>query len=184
MQIRKRTRGPFNRNIKVCILSFLMIFIYLTTCVSSPHHSKAVPINNWCQKMISASAKSIAIGDLQFRIVKVVFDKTAMGFVPSNMGEDQQVLYVELQMLSDLKETFKNLHMKLTDGTGKRSKAIMLISGSIIQMLSNVIWKGTSSEYRPGKESIVWAYVVSKYQNEFYLNFPTGEVIDLSPLIK
>jgi hypothetical protein len=169
---------------KVSLLSFVMVFIFCKTCILGLDLFPAIPRDKQAPKVIPASKESIGVGGIRFRIVKVAFDKTAIGFVPSKMGEDQQVLYVELQLLSGLKESFKNLDMILTDGSGQKSKAIILVSGNMIQMLSDVIWKGPSSEYRPKNDNIVWAYAVSKCADEFYLNFPKGEVIDLKPMIK
>jgi hypothetical protein len=50
-------------------------------------------------------------------------------------------------------------------------------------MLATVTMKGDSSDYQPGEDNIVWAYVVPKGVDELYLNFPTGEVVDLTPFI-
>ena len=136
------------------------------------------------QKIIPASEESIIEGDFKFRIVKVAFDKTAMGFVPLNMAKDQQILSVELEILSGSKDSFKGLGLLLADGSGKKYEAVIQISGSIILLLSDVILREPPSDYRPEKDTIVWSYMVSKYNNEFYLIFPSGLVVDLCPLIR
>lgn len=135
------------------------------------------------QKAIPASEASISIGDFKFRIVEVVFDKTAMGFTPVNMDKGDQVMFVEFELLAGNKEAFKSLEITVSHGSGQKSKAVILISGGMMQMLATVTMKGVSSDYQPGKDNIVWAYVVPKGVDKLYLNFPTGEVVDLTPFI-
>lgn len=136
------------------------------------------------QKAIPASQSSIMIGDFKFRIVKVVFDKTAMGFVPVDMDESDQVMFVEFELLAGNKEAFKILEIMASFGSGQKSKAFILISGGMMQMLATVTMKGVSSNYQPGEDSVVWAYVVPKSVDKLYLNFPTGDRVDLTPFLK
>lgn len=136
------------------------------------------------QNTIPASKESITISDFRFRVVKVVFDETAMGFVPVDMSADAQVMFVEFELLTSNKEAFKDLEIAVSHNSGHKSKAFILISGGIVQMLSNVTVKGTSSDYQPEEDNILWAYVIPKGANKLYLNFPAGEIVDLAPLIK
>jgi len=136
------------------------------------------------QNAIPASKASITIDDFKFRVVKVFFDETAMGFVPVDMSASDRVMFVEFKLLEGNKEAFKALEISVSHNSGQKSKAFILTSGGIIQMLSSVTVKGTSSDYQPGEDNIAWAYVAPKEVDELYLNFPTGEVVDLAPLIK
>lgn len=135
------------------------------------------------QKAIPTSEASITIGDFKFRIDEVALDKTAMGFAPVNMGKGDQVVFVEFELLAGDKDAFKSLEITVSYGSGQKSKAFILISGGMMQMLATVTMKGNSSDYQPGEYNVTWAYVVPKGVNELYLNFPTGEVIDLRPFI-
>lgn len=134
------------------------------------------------QEATPSSGELIKIGDFKFRVVKVVFDETAMGFVPVNMNADDKVMFVEFELLTNNKESFKALEITVSHSTGQKSKAFILTSGGIIQMLSTVTMKGSSSDYQPGENNISWAYVVPKEVDKLYLNFPSGEVVDLTPL--
>jgi hypothetical protein len=145
--------------------------------------SPVVTADAAAQKAIPALQSSITIGDFKFRIVGVVFDETAMGFVPVDMGADDQVMFVEFELLAGNKEAFKSLEITVSHGSGQKSKAVILISGGMMQMLATVTMKGDSSDYQPGENNIVWAYVVPKGVDKLYLNFPTGEVVDLTPFI-
>ncbi len=140
--------------------------------------------NAQAQKEIPASQSSITIGDFKFRIVRVVFAETAMGFVPVNIDANDQVMFVEFELLAGNKEAFKSLEVIVSHGSGQKSKAFILISGGMIQMLATVTMKGVSSDYQPGEDSVVWAYVVPKSVDKLYLNFPTGNRVDLTPLLK
>jgi hypothetical protein len=135
------------------------------------------------QKAITASKASITIGDFKFRIAKVVFDEAAMGFVPVNMSAGDRVMFVEFELLTSNKEAFKVLEITVAHNSGQKSKAFIMTSGGIIQMLSSVTVKGTSSDYQPGEDNIAWAYVIPKDVDELYLNFPTGDVVNLTPFI-
>ena len=147
-------------------------------------HAVFVSLDRPIQEVIPPPKESITVGEIEFRIVKVAFDKTAMGFVPPKMSEDQQVMFVEIELLSGFKENFKDLDITVSSGFGQKKEAIILASGSIIQILSDVILKGSFSDYQPEKDNIAWAFVVPKSMDELYLNFPTGEIIDLKPFIK
>jgi len=141
------------------------------------------PAGTQAQKIIQASKESIEIGSFKFRIAKVAFDETAMGFVPFNMDEGDQVMFVEFELLSGSKEDFKSLEIRISNGSGLNANAFILISNGMTQMLATVTMRGVSSDYRPEEDSVVWAYVVSKDVDKLYLNFPTGEVVDLTPFI-
>ncbi len=136
------------------------------------------------QKAIPASQSSLTIGDFKFRVVEVVFDQTSMGFVPVDLGASDQVMFVEFELLAGSKEDFKSLEITVSDGSGLKANAFIRISNGMTQMLATVTMKGVSSDYQPGEDNVTWAYVVPKGADKFYLNFPTGEVVDLTPLIR
>lgn len=169
---------------KIAFLLFVFSFVFGATSVLPSTSPSNDLMTIMIQKIIPASEKSITVNNFKFRVVKVAFDKTAMGFVPLNMAKDQKILSVELEILSGSKDSFKGLDLLLADGSGKKYKPIIQISGSIILLLSDVIVKEPFPDYRPETDTIVWSYVVSEHFDEFYLVFPTGLAVDLCPLIK
>ncbi len=136
------------------------------------------------QKTIPSSKSPIAVGDFQFRIIRVAFERTAMGFVPEDMGPTDWLMFVEFELLSGHPANFKKLQIVVSDGRGRKSKPVVLAACGMIEMLSPMTMTNTSSDYRPESTTIAWAYVVPERATVFYLNFPTGEVISLAPLIK
>jgi hypothetical protein len=136
------------------------------------------------QKAIPVSKSAITAGDFKFRVVEVVFDHTAMGFVPVDMDSNDQVMFVEVELLEGKKEDFKKFEITVSDGSGQKTNAFILISNGMMQMLATVTLKGISSDYQPGEDNIAWAYLVPKGSDKLILNFPTGEAIDLSPFLK
>ena len=135
------------------------------------------------QKVIPASQASITIGGFKFRIVEVVFDETAMGFAPVNIGAGDQVMFVEFELLAGSKEDFKSLEVTVFNGSGQKSNAFLLISNGMMQMLAKVTMKGVSSDYKPLEDNVTWAFVVPKGVDKLSLSFSTGEVVDLTPFI-
>jgi hypothetical protein len=151
--------------------------------IALPIDSPVFIADKAAQKAIPALQSSITIGDFKFRIVRVVFDETAMGFVPVDMGAGDRVMFVEFELLAGNKEAFKSLETTVSHGSGQKSKAVILISDGMMQMLTTVAMKGDSSDYQPEEDNIVWAYVVPKGADKLYLNFPAGEIVDLTPFI-
>lgn len=178
---------------RMMLIPFI-VCAFLNAPEVSPHPTKkyralskdflVFTVDTQAQKAILSPKESIAINDFKFRVAKVSFDKTAMGFVPVDMSADNQVMFVEFELLEGNKEVFKGLEISVSHNSGQKSKAFILTSGGIIQMLSSVTVKGISSDYQPGEDNIAWAYVVPKEVDELCLNFPTGEAVDLAPLIK
>jgi hypothetical protein len=174
------------------IQSQIKIFLLLLTAfiqnpsleasmITSARCSLSVP---FMRMNIYDSQESKTIGEFEFRIVEVAFDETAMGFATTDMGKNDKVMFVEFELLSGNKENFKNLEITVTYNQGQESKAVILTSGGLIKMLATVTIKSTPSEFRPKAQNIAWAYVVPKDATGFYLNFPNGDVIDLTPFIE
>lgn len=120
----------------------------------------------------------------RFRVVRVVFDETAMGFVPADLDPASRVMLVELELLSGRRDAFKDLKIRAAYGQGAGTGAIILIAEGMVKMLSTVTMAGRSSDFRPGADNIVWAFVVPRDGADINLEFPSGETLDLSPHIK
>ena len=123
----------------------------------------------------------VAIGGFLFRIARVAFDTTAMGFVPEDMGPKDRLMFVEFELLSGNRDDFMGLAITLDSGRGRRSKAAALISGGMMKALSALTIKSASSRYRPDSTNIAWAFVVREGDRDFFLTFPTGDVVSLGP---
>lgn len=148
--------------------------------MSGPVHQRG----RQTQTAIPASNAAMTIVDFRFRIVGVVFDKTALGLVPVDIAASDRVMLVEFELLSGNRDAFRNLQISLVGPSGQKLNAIIMASNGMIKALTAVTIKSVSSRYQPAKNNIAWAYVVPKGANELFLNFPAGESVDLSPLIK
>jgi hypothetical protein len=136
------------------------------------------------QKAIPASLESIALGGFKFRVAEVAFDETAMGFVPVGLSEGDLMMFVEFELKEGDKNAFKSLEITVSCASGRKSKAVILTSDGIMQMLATVTLRNSTSAHKPGRDNITFVYVVPKDADGLHLYFPTGETIDLAPLIK
>jgi hypothetical protein len=136
------------------------------------------------QKRFLAGDSPIAAAAFRFRIVRVAFDTTTMGFVPESLGPKERIFFVEFELLSGDREDFKNLLIILSDGSGRRAEPVALALGGAMKTLVPMTSRSGASHYRPDATSIAWAYVIQEGEREFFLTFPTGEIIDLAPLIR
>ena len=130
------------------------------------------------------SQAPVTIDGLEFRVVAVVFDETALGFVPADMDSDSHVLLVELELLSGSRDVFKDLEIQVACDQGNPTGAIIQIAEGMVKMLSTVTMSGSSSEYRPGTDNVTWAFVVPFDASGLLLQFASGEALTLFPYIK
>jgi len=118
------------------------------------------------QTPIPASQDTISVGDYTIKITGVTLSDSGIdGYVPGSMTSDQTVLGVEAT----------------------------LVSGGTLADLSRVpVWATdeTGSRYDVGaalsidaQDGAIWMYAVPKTSSVFLWWFPSGEVIDLSPLL-
>jgi hypothetical protein len=136
------------------------------------------------QAPIPASKSSISIAGFTFRITAVAFDESALGFAPPEMKESDQVMFIEYELLAGDEENFKDLAIQIAAGSGQRYKPVLLTAAGVVQMLATVTMIGRPGQYHPQKEHIAWVYVVPRSIEAFQVYFPTGEIIDLGPLMK
>lgn len=133
--------------------------------------------------LIPASQASITSGGFEFRIAQLAFDNTVQGLAPKDMDANSHILFVEFELLSGAQEAFEALTILIKNGSGRSSEPIALISGGRVKVLATLTMTGESFQYEPDENRIIWAFVVPKNQTALYLIFPTGEVVDLSPLM-
>ncbi len=152
--------------------------------VSTPRGPRISGIFPNSQKTIPDSKTALTVAGFQFRIVKIAFATSAMGFVPKDMASSERLMFVEFELLSGKREDFKSLQILVSHASVKKLKAVAVANGGMMKMLSPMTMKKASSDYRPEDTKIAWAYVVPKNKEDFLLHFPTGEVISLAPLIR
>jgi hypothetical protein len=114
---------------------------------------------------IPGSNEPITVGDFNLSISTVsLSDAGFNGMAPYPMTDDQTVLAVEVTLISGDLEKLSKLEVWVTDETGNRTD-----SGTTLSIDS--------------KNQVVWLFPVAKTAHSFLLYFPSGEVIDLSPLL-
>jgi hypothetical protein len=114
---------------------------------------------------IPGSNEPVVIGDFKLNISTVVLsDKGFNGMVPYPMAADETVLAIEVILISGELADLSHLDVWVTDEQGNRKD-----SGTTLSMDS--------------KNQVVWLFPVAKSAHSFSLHFPSGEVIDLSPLL-
>jgi len=126
----------------------------------------------------------MSIGAFRFRIVRVGYDATAMGFVPEDMSPKERLIFVEFELLSGNREDFKSLEITVSSASGKKSKAAVLVSGGMMKALLALTMTNISPGFQPEKANVAWAFVVQKDETDLSLAFPTGDVISLAPLLR
>jgi hypothetical protein len=114
---------------------------------------------------IPASHDAITVGAFTIKITKVSLSANGMsGFVPTGMTADETVLIVQATLVSGGKlDDLAQVQAWSTDETGRR------YDGGTLSIAA--------------QNSVIWTYAVPKTSTAFRWWFPSGEVIDLSPLL-
>jgi len=120
---------------------------------------------------ITGSQTPFSVGSFKLQITSVSLG--ASMFSPSGMAKDETVLRVKIKVLSGDPEIVAKTHGEFdvwtTDDTGRRNSSRA----------------GTAMTNRDGKIlSIEWLFGVTKSSESFYLHFPSGVTVDLSPLLQ
>ena len=114
---------------------------------------------------IPGSKEPIVIGDFNLKISTVdLNDKGLNGMVPYAMTADQTVLVVEVSLISGDLGNLSYLEVWVTDEQGNQTN-----TPDTLEV--------------PTKNQVIWLFAVAKTGHLFFLHFPSGEVIDLSPLL-
>ena len=126
-----------------------------------------------------ASAKSTTIADSQipfsvgsFKLQITSVKLGASMFAPAGMAKDETVLTVEIKVLSGdpktVAKTDGEFDVWASDDTGRRNSSRA----------------GTAMTNAGGKIlSIKWLFGVAKDSKSYYLHFPSGVTVDLSPFL-
>jgi hypothetical protein len=118
------------------------------------------------QTAIPASHDAITVGGYTIKITGVTLSDSGMGgYVPASMTSDQTVLGVEATLVSGGTLTaLSKVQVWATDETGDRYDV-----GAALSI--------------DAQNGAIWMYAVPKTSSLFLWWFPSGEVIDLSPLL-
>ena len=100
------------------------------------------------------------------------------------MKESDQVMFVEFKLLSGDEEDFKGLAIQVSSEAGQRYKPILLTAGGTVKMLATVTMTGQAGRVQPRKDHIAWIFVIPRSFENFQVHFPSGEIIDLAPLLE
>ncbi len=114
---------------------------------------------------IPGSKEPVIIGDFNLSISTVdLNEKGFNGMAPYPMTADQTVLAVEVILISGDLGNLSHLDVWVTDEAGNRTDSGTTLSAD-------------------SKNQVVWLFPVPKTAHSFFLHFPSGEVIDLAPLL-
>jgi hypothetical protein len=87
-------------------------------------------------------------------------------FAPAGMTENQTVLTIEVNVPASASvEAVSNMGVWVTDEKGVRSEM------------------GAALSHEQPKLQVVWLFAVAKTAKSFLLYFPSGETVDLAPLL-
>ena len=114
---------------------------------------------------IPGSKEPVVIGDFKLSISSVdLSDHGFNGLVPSSLTANETVLIVQITLISGDLKNLSLLHVWVIDEQGNRTN-----SGTTLSVDS--------------EKQVIWLFPVAKEARSFFLYFPTGEVIDLAPLL-
>ena len=135
--------------------------------------------------VVLATEPSIVAGEYEFAvtgagIVPAVPMGGGLGMVPTDFGAGDQVLLVEFGLLSGDPAGFAALEIMATDGEGLDS-SVFLANGTNLES-TTMIGSDAQYEYASGTTHS-WAYAVPGTTTGLALVFPSGEVVDLSPIL-
>jgi hypothetical protein len=133
---------------------------------------------------ISASAPSIVAGGYEFVVAGAGFDTNVLGMQPAGFGAGDRILWVEFELLAGDRSSFEELEILVSDGEDLESSPVALSAGGQILVMADLTETGAAPAYRPDASTIAWAYVVPGAASSLQLVFSSGEVVDLSPILR
>jgi len=149
------------------------------TATSTPVPPTATPT----PEIIPASRESITVGEFECRVVQIAFDEAIFGLVPNAMGGSDQILFLEFELIAGENEAFANLMPAIVLESGLKREPVAWIGDNAVHTLTDMTYTGTASEFSPGETSVALAYVVPQSPGTLLLEFPSGVLIDLTPLM-
>ena len=123
------------------------------------------------------------MGEFEYRVVQIAFDEAVFGSVPIAMGTSDQILFLEFELIEGENESFTNLMPEIVLESGQRREPVAWIGDNYVNVLTTMTFSGTASEFSPSETSVALAYVVPQNPGSLLLEFPSGVLIDLTPLM-
>lgn len=114
---------------------------------------------------IPGSETPFTVDGFEVQISSVGLGESFKGFALPDMTDDEMVLGIEIRVLSGDSKSFGKLDTWVSDENG-RETAI----GAATRTTNKEVW-------------VTWLFAVAKTSNTFLLHFPSGEAVDLSPLL-
>ncbi len=135
------------------------------------------------RETIPASEESIIVADFEFSIVQIAYDHSAFGLVPDAMKGNEELLFIEFNLISGTNEAFALLEPTVILESGINQEPVAWAAGTQVHTLTSMSFTGESSDYSSGQSSITLIYIVPKDPGTLLLEFPSGVLIDLTPIM-
>ena len=149
----------------------------------APTETSVPPTDTTTPEIVPASQESITVREFEFRVVQIALDEAIFGSLPNNMGSSDQILFLEFELITGENEAFANLMPVIVLESGQKREAAAWIGDKFVNVLTVMTFTGTASEFSPGDTSVALAYVVPQNPGTLLLEFPSGVLIDLTPLM-
>jgi len=149
----------------------------------APTETSIPPTDTTTPEIVPASQESITVREFEFRVVQIALDEAIFGSLPNNMGSSDQILFLEFELITGENEAFANLMPVIVLESGQKREAAAWIGDKFVNVLTVMTFTGTASEFSPGDTSVALAYVVPQNPGTLLLEFPSGVLIDLTPLM-
>jgi hypothetical protein len=150
---------------------------------SVPTEAPVPPTNTPTPAIVPASQESITVGEFEFRVVRIALDEAIFGMVPNNMGDGDQILFIEFELTAGENEAFANLRPAIVLESGEKHQAAAWIGDKNVYTLTDMTYTGAASEFSPTETLVALAYVIPKDPGVLLLEFSSGVLVDLMPLM-
>lgn len=150
---------------------------------SVPTETSEPPTNTPTPAVVPASQESITVGEFKFRVVRIALDEAIFGMVPNSMGDGDQIIFLEFELTAGENEAFANLRPAIVLGSGVKQQAAAWIGDKNVYTLTDMTYTGAASEFSPTETLVALAFVIPKNPGALLLEFSSGVLIDLMPLM-
>jgi hypothetical protein len=141
------------------------------------------PTNTPAPVIVPASQESITVDEFEFRVVRIALDEAIFGMVPNSMGEGDQILFIEFELTTGENEAFANLRPAIVLESGEKHQVAAWIGDKNVHTLTDMMYTGAASEFSPTEDLVALAYVIPQRPGALLLEFSSGVLIDLTPLM-
>jgi hypothetical protein len=149
----------------------------------APTETSAPPTNTPTPAIVPASQESITVDEFKFQVVRIAHDEAIFGMVPNNMGEGDQILFIEFELTTGENEAFANLRPAIVLESGEKHQVAAWIGDKNVYTLTDMMYTGAASEFSPTEDLVALAYVIPQRPGALLLEFSSGVLIDLIALM-